>query len=74
MDTAKGLLNELPRSGEELRDAENVAKLPMRMGGLGLRWAERWADVAYWASWADALEMINQRVPAVANMVVRAME
>ena len=46
----------------------------MRMGGLGLRSAERCADAAYWASWADALEMINQRTPAVADMVVRVME
>ena len=39
-----------------------------------MRSAERCADAAYWASWADALEMITQRMPAVANMVVRAME
>ena len=48
-----------------------MARLPMRMGGLGLRSAERCADAA---SWADALEMIHQRTPAVADMVVRAME
>ena len=73
-DTAKGLLQQLPGSDEELREAEMVARLPMRMGGLGLRSAERCADAAYWASWADALEMIHQRTPAIADMVVRAME
>ena len=44
------------------------------MGDFGLRSAERCADAACWASWADPLEMINQRTPAVADMVVRAME
>ena len=46
-DTAKGLLQQLPGSDEELREAEMelreaemVARLPMRMGGLGLRSAE----------------------------------
>ena len=73
-DTAKGLLQQLPGSDEEVREAEMVARLPMRMGGLGLRSAERCADAAYWASWADAMEMIHQRTPAVADMVVRAME
>ena len=73
-DTAKGLLQQLPGSDEELREAEMVARLPMRMGGLGLRSAERCADAACWASWADALEMIHQRTPAVADMVVRTME
>ena len=34
-DTAKGLLKELPGSDEELMSAEMVARLPMRMGGLG---------------------------------------
>ena len=73
-DTAKGLLQELPGSDAELRDAEMVARLPMRMGGLGLRSAERCADAACWASWADALEMNNQRTPAVADMVVHVMQ
>ena len=42
----------------------------MRMGGLGLRSAERCAHAAYWA---DALHMIAQRNPAVAEMVVQSM-
>ena len=35
LDTAKGLLKELPGSDEELMSAEMVARLPMRMGGFG---------------------------------------
>ena len=46
-DTAKCLLQQLPGSDEELREAEMVARLPMRMGGLGLRSAERCADAAW---------------------------
>ena len=46
-----------------------MARFPMRMGGLGLRSAVRCADAAYWASWADALPMINERTPAIANVV-----
>ena len=51
-----------------------MARLPMRMGGLGLRYAVQCADAAYWASWADALPMINERTPAIANLVVQTMD
>ena len=59
-------------SGEqqEVAAALNIASLPMRMGGLGLRRAMRMAPAAYWASWADALQMVDQRLPEVANRVV----
>ena len=40
----------------------------MRMGGLGVGSAVRRADVAFWASWADATEMIGQRKPVVADV------
>ena len=59
--TVKALLNEVPGSEQGLTDAAQVASLPMRMGGLGLRSAQRCAHAAYWASWADALPMIRQR-------------
>ena len=42
------------------------ATLPMRLGGLGLRSASRMSHSAYWASWADSLQMIAQRLPTVA--------
>ena len=43
--------------------------LPMRMGGLGLRSASRMAQSAFWASWADAMPMISERLTQVANRV-----
>ena len=42
--------------------------------GVGLRSATRCAAAAYWASWADALAMISQRNPGVANLVAQTME
>ena len=54
--------------------AQNVASLPSRLGGLGLRSAVRTAPAAYWASWADALEMLGQRLPALAARAVDLLE
>ena len=73
-NTATTLLGEVPGTAEAVREAECVAKLPMRMGGLGLRSAVRCVDAAYWASWADALHMIHERTPTVADLVVRTMD
>ena len=42
-------------------------------GRLGLRSATRCAQSAFWASWADALPMIRERTPQVAEMVEQAM-
>ena len=39
------------------------AKLPLRLGGLGLRSAEAGRCAAYWASWADTLPTLQDRVP-----------
>ena len=47
-----------------------IATMPMRLGGLGLRSADRMAHAAYWASWGDALRMVVERLPEVANRVV----
>ena len=59
-------------SGEqqEVAAALNIASLPMRVGGSGLRRANRMAPAACWDSWADALQMVDQRLPEVANRVV----
>ena len=46
--------------------ANDIATLPMRLGGLGIRSAARTAPAAYWASWADALPMLRARLPRVA--------
>ena len=67
-ETAKRLLGHVPAEDEE--EARNISTLPMRMGGLGLRSAERCAPAAFWASWADALSMIAERNPAIATEVV----
>ena len=53
--------------------AAAVAQLPLRLGGLGLRNAERVSPAAFWASWADTLEMIRNRCPSIANNILDAL-
>ena len=60
--TAKALLGRIPDDEEE---AHRLATLPMRLGGLGLRTAAPCAPGAFWASWADSLQMIRQRISDV---------
>ena len=71
--TAQRLLGEMPGSTAELGMAKDLASLPMRLGGLGLRSAGRTAPAAYWASWADALPMIQARAPQVADTALAAL-
>ena len=54
--------------------ARSTATLPLSLGGLGLRSAQRSSVAAYWASWADALPMIQERHPAVADQIVHRLE
>ena len=61
-NTARKILADPPGSAAE-RD-QVLAILPMRMGGLGLRSAVRCSRAACWASWADALPMIEKRNPS----------
>ena len=49
--------------------ARNVSTLPGRMGGLGLRSASRTAEGAYWASWVDAIHVMSNKAPDVADAV-----
>ena len=51
--------------GGETRD---IAKLPLSLGGLGVRSALRTSKAAHWASWADCLPMILERHPDVARL------
>ena len=44
----------------------HTASLPLVLGGLGLRSAERTRFAALWASWADCLPMVYARHPVVA--------
>ena len=70
----KSLLGALPGEPQEKEDACRLATLPMRMEGLGLRSATRMAPAAYWASWADALHMVHERLPALAQSIVVQLE
>ena len=47
--TATRLLGGIPDENDE--EVHELATLPMRMGGLGLRSVERCAPAAFWASW-----------------------
>lgn len=49
--------------------AQQVATLPGRLGGMGLRAAQRTAPVAYWASWVTALPVVREKYPALATML-----
>ena len=53
--TVQATLKEVPGSEHELRSAEQMATLPMRMGRLGMRSASRCAPAS------DAPHMIHQR-------------
>ena len=66
--TVKALMDGFPAGEED--ESRQLATLPMRIGGLGLRSAVRCALAAHWASWSDALHMISQRTPHVAGEVV----
>ena len=51
-----------------------TSTLPLSLGGLGLRSARRMCVAAHWASWADALPMIQERHPTVADQFVCRLE
>ena len=68
------LLKGLPGDGQQQAVGHQLASLPMRMGGLGSRSAVRTSPAAFWASWADALSMIQTRLPEIADAAMRQME
>ena len=68
------LLEGLTGDAQQQDVARRLATLPMRMGGLGLRSARRMAPAAYWASWADAMAMIDGRLPQIADRITAALE
>ena len=63
--TMVALLGTLPGDHEQTTMAHNLASLPMRLGGLGLRSPRRLAPAAYWASWADAMPMLPEATTIV---------
>ena len=58
----------------EADGARKLATLPASLGGLGLASAVRTAAAAYWAAWADALPVLGERAPALAEACVRQLE
>ena len=64
------LLGSLPGDDAQVEMARHITTLPLRMGGLGLRSALRMAPAAFWASWADALPMLQQRLPELTRQVL----
>ena len=49
------------------------ARMPIRMGGCGLRDSARTAPAAYWASWADCLSSLKGRFPLLAQRLLEAL-
>ena len=68
------LLGQLPGDREQKSAAQSIATLPMRLGGLGLPSAARMSPAACWASWADALPMLQARLPQVTANIVGGLE
>ena len=50
------------------------ARLPLRLGGCGLRDSARTSPAAYWASVADCLPVLHGRYPQAAAAMVDALE
>ena len=49
---------------------QQLASLPLTLGGLGRASGEKTRHAAHWASWADCLAMVQQRHPTVSDEVV----
>ena len=58
----------------EAPHAGSLATLPAHLGGLGLHSAERTSPAAYWAGLADALPVIDARLPSFAERYRVALE
>ena len=67
-------LLELPADGEEFRNTRRLASLPAKLGGVGLRSAWRIRDAAYWAAWADALPVLQRKLPTLAARALEQLE
>ena len=65
----EALLGSIPRDDAQVERARRITTLPLRMGGLGLRSGQRMKPGAFWASWADALPMLQQRLPELTRQV-----
>ena len=54
-------------------EAARAAQLAARLGGLGLRCARADRHAAHWASWCDALPVVRDRAPQVAQRILQAL-
>ena len=59
---------------ERAATARALSTLPHRLGGLGLRDACRTSEAAYWAAVADALPVLRQRLPELAERALAQLE
>ena len=64
----------LPGEPQRKEDACRLATLPMRMGGLGLRSATLMAPAAYWTSVGTLCTWVQERLPAMAQLIVLQLE
>ena len=55
-------------------NARQLAELPLRLGGLGLRSAVRTAPSAFLASWADCMPTLAKRYPQAARRLLQELE
>ena len=51
-----------------------IAHLPLSLGGLGLTSAALQGQTAHWASWADAIPVLQQQVPTIAAALPQQLE
>ena len=65
-----GMFSDILHAGNLSDDnlARNIATLPSRFGGLGLRNAARSSEGAYLASWIDRASMIAKKVPELSKI------
>ena len=54
--------------------SRDLATLPARHGGLGLRSAARTSTAAYWAAWVDALGVLRTKNPNLATRFLNLLE
>ena len=59
---------------DHLQLSRKLATLPARHGGLGLRSAARTSTAAYWAGWLDALTVLKEKRPALADQLLRKLD
>ena len=64
---------EAPQEREQVDDVPQhiweSASMPLTFGGLGVGGASRMCDAAHWSSWADCVEMVQNRHPHIAHAI-----